>query len=285
MSGLRGWGWGSLFQFSESGKVETSAPRVCNMDRQGTSHEPVRELFTSLYKRITPENVITDVTVRDIRFPTSLEAHGSDAMHKDPDYSSAYMVISVNGLEHKGHGSTFTLGRGTDVVVSAVRALLPMVIGKSLLEIYTNFGSYWHTLTNETQMRWIGPEKGAIHLAVAGVVNALWDLWGKIEGKPVWKLLSDMSPEETISLVDFCYLSDALTKDEALEILRKNYGTRSVREAEVCRVGYPAYITSVGWLGYSDEKIKALCKKALEEGFTRFKMKVGQDVQDDIRRY
>ena len=241
-------------------------------------------LFTSLRKKLGAENVITDVSIRDIRFPTSLEAHGSDAMHKDPDYSAAYVVISVYGLDIRGHGLTFTLGRGTDVVVSAIRALLPLVVGKTLLGVYENFGSFWRDLTSETQLRWIGPEKGAVHLAVAALVNALWDLWGKIEGKPVWKLLCDMTPEEIISLIDFRYLSDALTKEEALGILKKISPSRSEREAQVCQNGYPAYTTSVGWLGYSDEKIKTLCQSAMKEGFNRFKVKVGQDVTDDVRR-
>ena len=194
--------------------------------------------------------MISDVSVRDVRFPTSLEAHGSDAMHKDPDYSAAYVVITVTGLELRGHGLTFTLGRGTDVVVSAIRALLPLVVGKSLLKIYTDFGSFWRTLTNESQLRWIGPEKGAVHLAVAAVINALWDLWGKIEQKPVWKLLCDMTPEEILTLVDFRYLSDVLTKEDARQILSKLYPTRSEREAQVYETGYPAYTTSIGWLGY-----------------------------------
>ena len=248
------------------------------------ANNDTKELFADLHKKLRPENVVKKVTVRDIRFPTSLEAHGSDAMHKDPDYSAAYVVISVHGLTELGHGLTFTLGRGTDVVVSAIRALLPLVVGKSLLQIYTNFGSFWHSLTNETQLRWIGPEKGATHLAVAGIVNGLWDLWGKIESKPVWKLLCDMTPEETLSLIDFRYLSDAITKEEVLQILKSNVLTRPQREADVRKNGYPAYTTSMGWMGYSDDKIKHLCKRALEEGFTRFKVKVGQDLSDDMRR-
>ena len=240
--------------------------------------------FSSLRKKLRLENVVREVTVRDIRFPTSLEAHGSDAMHKDPDYSAAYVVISVYALTQQGHGLTFTLGRGTDVVVSAIRALRPLVVGKPLLQIYTNFGTFWHSLTNETQLRWIGPEKGAIHLAVAAIINGLWDLWGKIESKPVWKLLCDMTPNEIISLIDFRYLSDAITKEEALEIMKGNMLTRSQREADVCKRGYPAYTTSVGWLGYSDDQIKRLCREALKEGFTRFKVKVGQDLANDLQR-
>ena len=240
--------------------------------------------FASTKELLEPGNVISEVLIRDIRFPTSLEAHGSDAMHKDPDYSAAYVIIAVDGIEHKGHGLTFTVGRGNEIVCSAITALLPLVIGKSVLDIYTDFATFWHSITCESQLRWIGPEKGAVHLAVAAVVNALWDLWGKLEGKPVWKLLCDMTPEEIMSLIDWQYLSDALTKEEALEILRSKQSMRSKRIEEVSKSGYPAYTTSVGWLGYSDEKIQRLCKEALELGFTKFKVKVGEDLSDDVRR-
>ena len=240
--------------------------------------------FPQLCEKLTKENVIENVLVYDIRFPTSLEAHGSDAMHKDPDYSNAYVVIHVTGLKHEGHGLTFTLGRGTDVVVSAIHALLPLIIGQQLITIYTDFAAFWRKLTSETQLRWLGPEKGVVHLAVAAIINGLWDLWGKIEEKPVWKLLSDMTPEEIVSLVDFRYLSDAITRDEALALLAKNVAGRAQREAVIRERGYPCYITSVGWLGYSSEKIRSLCKEALGKGFRAFKMKVGQDIEDDIAR-
>ena len=250
-----------------------------DMDPQGKV-----ALFANLHEKLSVENVITEVVVHDVRFPTSLEAHGSDAIHTDPDYSAAYIVISVKGLHHKGHGLTFTLGRGTEVVIAAIRALSPLIDGKPLVEIFTSFGSFWHALTNESQLRWIGPQKGAVHLAVAAIMNALWDLWGRIESKPVWKLLCDMSPEEMVSLIDFHHITDVLTKQEALDILNRNLPTRSERVEYVNRNGYPAYITSIGWLGYSEEKISSRCKSALQEGFTRFKMKVGQDIADDIRR-
>ena len=183
-------------------------------------------------------SIIEDVSVTDVRFPTSLEAHGSDAMHKDPDYSAAYVVLTVSGLEFRGHGFAFTLGRGTDVVASAIRSLVPLLLKKPLLDIFTDFGGFWRALTSESQLRWIGPEKGAVHLAVAAIVNALWDLWGKIEGKPVWKLLCDMSPSEIVSLVDFRYITDAITKEEALEMLQKTEADRSKREEVVLRQGY-----------------------------------------------
>ena len=242
------------------------------------------KMFSELQKKLKPSNIISGVTITDVRFPTSLEAHGSDALHKDPDYSAAYVIMSVTGLEHKGHGLTFTLGRGTEVVVAAIEALRPLVVGKSLLSVYTDFGTFWHKLVNESQLRWIGPEKGVVHLATAALINALWDLWGKIEGKPVWKLLSDMTPDEIVSVIDFTHITDVLTKDEAKEILACNVSTRGQREEEMRAKGFPAYITSVGWLGYSEDRIRARCKDALAAGFTRFKMKVGLDVEDDARR-
>ena len=241
-------------------------------------------MFSHLKEKVGAGVVIEDIKGIDIRFPTSAEAHGSDAVHKDPDYSVAYVVITVKGLQHEGHGYTFTLGRGTEVVLAAISSLAPLVLGKSLLDIYTNFGVFWHGLVNESQLRWIGPEKGVVHLATAAIINALWDLWGKIENIPMWKVLCDLSPEEIVSLVDFTHLTDTLTQDEALEILKRNAPTRAQRTKELGEKGFPAYITSIGWLGYSEDRIRDLCKRALESGFTRFKMKVGLDVEDDARR-
>jgi L-fuconate dehydratase len=228
---------------------------------------------------------ITALEVLDVRFPTSLEKDGSDAMNPDPDYSAAYVLIRTDrpdGLV--GHGLTFTIGRGTEVVVAAVGALRPLVVGQSL-EAFTGAPSaFWKHLTGDSQLRWIGPEKGVIHLATAAVVNALWDLWAKIEGKPLWKLLSDLSPAQIVELVDWRYLSDALTPGEALTMLEKLAPTRAKREAEIKASGYPAYTTSAGWLGYSDDKIRRLCREGLAEGWTSFKVKVGADLKDDIRR-
>lgn len=241
-------------------------------------------MFSSLGEKLTAANVISGLSVRDVRFPTSQGAHGSDAIHKDPDYSAAYVILSVQGLSEQGHGYTFTLGRGTEVVTAAIEALVQLLVGKKLLEVLTNFGQFWHQLTNESQLRWIGPEKGVVHLATAAVVNALWDLWGKIEGKPVWRLLCDMSPEEIVSLIDFTHLTDELTKDEALTMLREKAPSRAQRESDVVANGYPLYITSIGWLGYTDEQVSTLCKKALGDGFKRFKMKVGLDMEGDARR-
>jgi L-fuconate dehydratase len=228
---------------------------------------------------------ITSLDVLDIRFPTSRTLDGSDAMNPDPDYSAAYVVLRTDagdGLE--GHGLTFTIGRGTEVVVAAVRALEPLVVGRSIDDMARDMGPFWRDLVGDSQLRWIGPEKGAIHLATAAVVNAAWDLLAKRAGKPLWKLLVDLPPGELVNLVDFRYLTDALTRDQALAIVERAAPGRAARETELLREGYPAYTTSVGWLGYDDDKIRRLCRDALAEGWTRFKMKVGADLDDDIRR-
>ncbi len=228
---------------------------------------------------------ITALDVLDIRFPTSRSLDGSDAMNPDPDYSAAYVVIRTDagdGLE--GHGLTFTIGRGTEVVVAGVRALEPLVLGRSTDDVFADMGGFWRALTGDSQLRWIGPEKGVIHLATAAVVNAVWDLFAKQAGKPLWKLLVDMTPEELVALIDFRYISDAVPPERALERLRALAPTRAAREAELRRDGYPAYTTSVGWLGYPDDKIRRLCREALADGWTAFKLKVGADVEDDRRR-
>lgn len=226
---------------------------------------------------------IIQIIVRDVRFPTSRNLDGSDAMDPAPDYSLAYVVIQTDsGLE--GHGFTFTSGRGTEVCVAAIHALKPLILGCTLESITSDMKGFWRSLASEPQLRWIGPEKGALHLATAAVVNAVWDLYAKVEGKPLWKLLADMTPEQIIACIDFRYITDALTPDEGLDILRKNAPTRVLREAEIRRAGYPAYTTSTGWLGYSDEKLRRLCREAITGGWTHFKIKVGADLQDDIRR-
>jgi L-fuconate dehydratase len=230
-------------------------------------------------------STIIELAVSDVRFPTSRDLDGSDAMNPDPDYSAAYVVLRTDagdGLE--GHGLTFTIGRGTEVVVAAVDALRPLLVGRSVEGIEADLGGFWRDLVGDSQLRWIGPEKGAIHLATAAVVNAVWDLVAKRAGVPVWKLLSGMAPAEIVGLVDFRYMTDALTPDEALELLEQAVPGRAEREAELVRDGYPAYTTSVGWLGYDDDKIRRLCREALADGWTRFKMKVGADVDDDVRR-
>ena len=228
---------------------------------------------------------ITDITVRDIRFPTSKSSAGSDAMNPDPDYSAAYVILrtdSSQGLE--GHGLTFTIGRGNELCVAAVNALKPLVVGRTLESFTANMAAFWHMITGDSQLRWVGPEKGVIHLATAALVNAVWDLYAKAEGKPLWKLLVDMTPEQLVACIPFNYITDALTPDEALEILMRNEPTRAEREAEMRAGGYPAYTTSAGWLGYSDEKLRGLLREGLAHGWTHFKMKVGRNLEDDLRR-
>ena len=228
---------------------------------------------------------ITELEVIDVRFPTSRNLDGSDAMNPDPDYSAAYVIVRTDagdGLE--GHGLTFTIGRGTEVVVAGVDALRPLVVGRSTAELFGDMGAFWRDLVGDSQLRWIGPEKGVIHLATAAVVNAVWDLYAKYVGKPLWKLICDMTPEEIVGLIDFRYITDALPPERALERLRALAPDRSEREAELRRDGYPAYTTSVGWLGYDDDKIRRLCREALADGWTAFKLKVGADLDDDRRR-
>jgi len=230
-------------------------------------------------------HAITAMEVRDVRFPTSLEKDGSDAMNPDPDYSAAYVILHTDRPDKiTGHGLTFTIGRGTEVVVAAVEALRPLVVGQKVAAFTGAPGAFWKHLTGDSQLRWIGPEKGVIHLATAAVVNALWDLWAKIEGKPLWRLLSELSSEQIVELVDWRYLTDALTPEEALAMLRRLEPTRAARAAQISTSGYPAYTTSAGWLGYSDEKIRRLCQEGLAEGWTSFKVKVGADLEDDLRR-
>ena len=222
---------------------------------------------------------------RDVRFPTSRWLDGSDAMHVDPDYSAAYVILTTDaddGLD--GHGLTFTSGRGTEVCVAAIRALEPLLVGRSLEELIANMSGFWRSLVSDSQLRWLGPEKGVIHLATAAVVNAVWDLWAKVEGKPLWKLLVDLSPEEVVGAVDFRYITDALTPSEALDLLRDRRPGRDTREAEMIADGYPAYTTSAGWLGYDDAKVEALVRASVAEGFTHVKMKVGADIEADVRR-
>jgi len=227
---------------------------------------------------------ITSIDALDVRFPTSRSLDGSDAMNPDPDYSAAYAIVHTDDESLTGHGFTFTIGRGNEICVAAIEALRPLVVGRSVEGTLDDMGAFWRDVTGDSQLRWIGPEKGAIHLATAAVVNAMWDLYAKREGKPLWKLLVDMSPEEIVGCVDFRYITDALTPEEALELLRRNEPTKAAREAEMRRDGFPAYTTSVGWLGYSDEKVRQLCRAAVGEGWTHFKMKVGASLEDDVRR-
>jgi L-fuconate dehydratase len=226
---------------------------------------------------------IRALEVLDLRFPTSRTHAGTDAVHVDPDYSAAYVILSTDaGVE--GHGLTFTIGRGNEVVAAAIDAFRHLVVGRQLADITADFAGYWHQLAGESQLRWLGPEKGVIHLALAAIVNALWDLRARTEGKPVWKLLADMTPRQVVSCIDFRYISDAITRDEAIDLLDRQQATKADREAELLRVGYPAYTTSVGWMGYSDQRIRESCRAAIAGGWTHFKVKVGGRPDDDRRR-
>jgi L-fuconate dehydratase len=226
---------------------------------------------------------ITGFRIVDLRFPTSREQIGSDAVNTDPDYSAAYCVLETDS-EFEGHGLTFTLGRGTELVTAALKHLSRFAVGRTLDSITADMNGFYRRLIGDTQFRWLGPEKGVIHLAVAAVLNAMWDLYAKVEGKPVWRLLADMTPEQIVAAIDFRYIADALSPEEALEILRKAKQGQPERIAFLEENGYPAYTTSVGWFGYSEEKIRRLCHEALADGWTHFKLKVGGEPEDDLRR-
>jgi len=226
---------------------------------------------------------ITRVDTVDVRFPTSHGLDGSDAMNLDPDYSAAYAIVRTDeGLD--GHGFTFTIGRGNEVCVAAIDALAPLVVGLDAEEVFADPGAFARRLTGDSQLRWIGPEKGVIHLATAAVVNAVWDLFAKARDKPLWKLLADMTPAEIVRCVDFTYIEDALTPTDALSLLQGLEPTKAEREAEMRADGFPAYTTSVGWLGYPDEQVRELARSARADGWTRFKMKVGMDSPTNRRR-
>jgi L-fuconate dehydratase len=221
----------------------------------------------------------------DIRFPTSRSLDGSDAMNPDPDYSAAYLVLRTDADgAPEGHGFTFTIGRGNDVQVAAISALREHVLGRSVDEVCADPGSLSRTLIGDSQLRCLGPEKGVMHMAIGAVINAVWDLAAKRAGKPLWQLLADADPEWLASQVDYRYLSDALTYDDAVDLFRRGKEGAAERAARLRERGYPAYTTSPGWLGYSDEKLTRLAKQAVADGFTQIKLKVGADLADDIRR-
>jgi L-fuconate dehydratase len=228
---------------------------------------------------------IKNVVAKDIRFPTSKFLDGSDAMNPDPDYSAAYAILQTDhpdGIE--GHGLTFTIGRGNELCVQAIKSFSRLVIGKTLESFVNDMAGFWKMITGDSQLRWLGPEKGVIHLATGAVVNAVWDLYAKVEREPLWKLVADMSPEEFVACVDFTYITDAITPNESLAILKKNAPSKEERINYLLAHGYPAYTTSAGWLGYNDEKIRRLCSEAKQEGWKYLKMKVGSSIADDMRR-
>ncbi len=227
---------------------------------------------------------IRQLRVLDVRFPTSQHLDGSDAMNPDPDYSAAYVILETDEPGLQGHGLTFTIGRGNEICCAAIEAMRHLVVGLDLDWIAADMGRFWRHVTSDSQLRWIGPDKGAIHLATGAVVNAVWDLWAKSVGKPVWQLVADMSPEEFVRCIDFRYLTDCLTPDEALQMLTRAAEGKAERLATLQREGYPCYTTSAGWLGYPDDKLRRLCQEAIDAGFNHVKLKVGRDRADDIRR-
>lgn len=227
---------------------------------------------------------ITDLSVFDLRFPTSEHLDGSDAMNPDPDYSAAYVILHTDDEALTGHGLTFTIGRGNDICCHAIEAMRHLVFGQSLDDFVSAPGKFWRHLTGDSQLRWIGPDKGAMHLATGAVVNAFWDLYAKREGKPVWQLVAELPAEKIVDIVDFRYLTDVLTRDEALEILKRAETGKTERLEQLKRDGYPCYTTSAGWLGYPDDKLRRLCQEVIDAGFNHIKMKVGRDLDDDIRR-
>ncbi len=227
---------------------------------------------------------ITGFEVIDLRFPTSQHLDGSDAMNPDPDYSAAYVTLKTESQELSGFGMTFTIGRGNELCVAAIRSLMPLLVGQSLELLMAEPWKMYRRLTGDSQLRWVGPEKGVIHLAAAAVVNAVWDLWSRIHGKPVWQLICEMPPEQFVASVDFRYLSDTLVPAQAIELLRRHERTRPERIEQLKSEGYPSYTTSAGWLGYSDAALRDKCEDLKRRGWSHFKIKVGRDLEDDKRR-
>lgn len=228
---------------------------------------------------------VTHLELTDLRFPTSKSLDGSDAMNPDPDYSAAYVVVRTDAPDDlAGHGFAFTIGRGNEVQLAAIAALEPLVAGRELAEVFADMGAFARSLSADSQLRWLGPEKGVIHMAVSAVVNAMWDAYAKHEGLPLWRLLARMTPEEIVDLVDFRHLTDVCDRDEALELLAASAGGKADRIAQLEREGIGAYTTSPGWLGYTDDKLRRLVREAVADGFTHVKLKVGADLDDDVRR-
>lgn len=205
-------------------------------------------------------------------------------MNPDPDYSAAYLILKTNQPGLEGHGMTFTIGRGNELCVAAIESLLPGIIGRELSSLTDNMSGFWRDITSDSQLRWLGPEKGILHMSTAAIVNAVWDLWARLEEKPLWRLLADMSPEQIVSCIDFRYISDAITPGQALDYLQEKYAGREERKTILLQQGYPAYTTSAGWLGYDDEKLRELSRDCLKQGWKHIKMKVGRDLAQDIHR-
>ena len=227
----------------------------------------------------------TAIRTYDIRFPTSASLDGSDAMNKDPDYSAAYVIVQTDAPQlPQGHGFVFSIGRGNEVLTAAIDAVGAHLVGRDVEATLADLGGFSRELVGDSQFRWLGPEKGVSHMAIGAIINALWDVRAKRAGKPLWLVLAELTPEQIVDLVDFRYLTDALTPEEALEILRAAEPGRAERIERLRATGYPAYTTSPGWLGYSDEKLARLCREAADAGFGQVKLKVGGSLEDDVRR-
>lgn len=227
---------------------------------------------------------ITGLKVLDVRFPTSEGLDGSDAMNPDPDYSAAYVTLETDDPALVGHGLTFTIGRGNELCVAAIEALRPLVTGLTIEAVKADPAAMWRRLTGDSQLRWVGPDKGVMHLATGAVVNAIWDLWARSEGKPLWRLVADMTPAQLVGAIDFRYITDAITPAEALALLTRRAADKEARIAELLAHGYPCYTTSPGWLGYDDAKLRRLAGEAVDAGFRHIKLKVGANIEDDRRR-
>lgn len=227
---------------------------------------------------------ITALHIDDIRFPTSAKLDGSDAMNPDPDYSAAYVTLETDNPALRGYGLTFTIGRGNELCCAAISSLRHLIVGSTLEDITTDMGTFWRKITGDSQLRWVGPDKGVMHLATGAVVNAVWDLWARSEQKPLWRLAAEMTPQELVKCIDFRYISDAITPEEAIELLQEKASGKNERISNLEKNGYPCYTTSAGWLGYDDDKLRRLCHQAISEGFNFVKLKVGGNLQDDIRR-
>jgi L-fuconate dehydratase len=252
--------------------------------RTSAGHKEKNNAALQLAGQRTRVTRITKLKALDIRFPTSNHLDGSDAMNPAPDYSAAYCILETDSPGIEGHGLTFTIGRGNELCCAAIRALAPLVEGLDLDWIREDPARFWRRMTGDSQLRWVGPDKGVIHLGTAAVINAVWDLWAKVEGKPVWRLVADMSPAEIVRLIDFRYLTDCITPDEALDLLAAHSAGKGARIAQLEASGYPCYTTSAGWIGYTDSKLDELCREAVERGFDHLKFKVGKSLESDIRR-
>ena len=226
---------------------------------------------------------IVDLEILDLRFPTARAAIGTDAMHPDPDYSAAYVILKADG-GCEGHGLTFTIGRGNEICTAAIEAFRHHVVGRTLADLTNDLGAFWRELAGDSQLRWLGPEKGVIHISMAAIVNAVWDLYAKVERKPVWKLLADMTPAQIVRCIDFRYITDALTPEEAIDLLERQRSMKADRERTLLQSGYPAYTTSAGWIGYTDDHIRQACRDAIAAGWAHFKVKVGASPEDDDKR-